>query len=215
MFTVCSKVCTCFTTWEALWVIRYSAASMALRMLVTLAWGKTRNMFVRIGVTIKFELSRLCCRVPHRQVVGHPLQQLDTLAQGALCKGNGCQCLVGAFTNVTTRTTLPHTHTHTSEQCLRAVRQRLLTRALTYFCQRLMKEEEEEERSRREDETTRSVRWSDELLSVQLGCLRETYHGLLQRHHLISVNLPDAAGVSLQCVLQSTAWLHTSNTTEL
>lgn len=28
--------CTCFTTWEALWVIRYSAASMALRMLVTL-----------------------------------------------------------------------------------------------------------------------------------------------------------------------------------
>lgn len=33
---------TCFTTWEALWAIRYSAASMALRMFVTLTWKALR-----------------------------------------------------------------------------------------------------------------------------------------------------------------------------
>lgn len=35
---------TCFTTWEALCVMRYSAASMALRIFVTLTWKDHLNI---------------------------------------------------------------------------------------------------------------------------------------------------------------------------
>lgn len=49
--------------------------------------------FARTGVTIKFVSGLthginivLVSVFPHRQVAGHPLQQLDTLAQGTLCE---------------------------------------------------------------------------------------------------------------------------------
>lgn len=41
------------------------------------------------------------------------------------------------------------------------------------------------------------------------------YHRLLQRNHLLFVDLSDAAGMSLQSVLQSTARLHTHTHTNI
>lgn len=37
----------------------------------------------------------------------------------------------------------------------------------------------------------------------------KNYHGLLQSHHLFSVNGSDAAGVTFQGILQSATWLQT------
>lgn len=95
----------------------------------------------------KFSLS------PHRQVAGRPLQQLDALAQGALCEKTNCYQTKHNCTSKYSLTNTPSRHrchninntattnTHKEHRHGAVYRQRL-TRALTYFCHHLTKERE-------------------------------------------------------------------------
>lgn len=131
---------TCFTTWEALCVMRYSAASMALRTFVTLIWKDHLTVehildqwqFILKSNKLHWQHSL----APHRQVTGHPLQLLDTLAQCALCQNTKCYRTTRLDIHsilqryVTTLTNTATTNTH--QQSVTKWQQ--LTRALTYFC---------------------------------------------------------------------------------